>query len=82
MEKSVSPQCAQCGSKECRDGKDCFSRAGNHKQLYQDDQIAELHKAALVIESGYYKTSFIGITNYNIWPLKNVRIKNYEFKHL
>jgi uncharacterized metal-binding protein len=47
-------QCAKCGSKECRGGKDCFSRAGNHKQLYQDDQIAELHKAASTIEARYY----------------------------
>lgn len=54
MEKSVSPQCAQCGSRECRDGKDCFSRAGNHKQLYKDDQIAKLHKAASAIEARYY----------------------------
>ncbi|KPJ66059.1 MAG: hypothetical protein AMJ43_09280 [Coxiella sp. DG_40] len=50
----MSPQCAQCESKECRDGKDCFSQAGNYKQLYQDDQIAELHKAASAIEARYY----------------------------
>ena len=40
--------------KECRDGKDCFSQADNHKQLYQDDQIAELHRAASAIEAQYY----------------------------
>ena len=54
MGKSMSPQCAQCENKKCRDGKDCFSKAGNHKQLYQDDQIAELHRAASVIEGRYY----------------------------
>ena len=54
MGKSISPRCGRCESKECRDGKDCFSQASNHKQLYQDDQIAELHKAASVIEGRYY----------------------------
>jgi uncharacterized metal-binding protein len=53
--KSISPQCAQCESKECRDGKDCFSKAGNHKQLYQDSDIAKLHRAASAIEARYYK---------------------------
>ena len=50
----MSPRCAQCESKKCREDKDCFSQAGNHKQLYQDDQIAELHRAASVIEGCYY----------------------------
>ena len=54
MEKSISPRCAQCESKECRDGKDCFSKAGNHKQLYQDSNIAELHKTASAVEAKYY----------------------------
>ena len=48
------PLCGQCKAKECRQGKDCFSQAGNHKQLYQDNQIAELHKAASAIEARYY----------------------------
>ena len=48
------PRCARCESKECRDGKDCFSQTSNHKQLYQDNQIAELHKAASAIEGRYY----------------------------
>jgi len=52
--KSISPQCGRCESKECRDGKDCFSQASNHKQLYQDSHIAELHKAASAIEAKYY----------------------------
>jgi len=55
VEKVISPQCAQCESKECRDGKDCFSMNSNHKQLYQDSDIAELHRAASSIEARYYK---------------------------
>jgi len=54
VEKSISPQCAQCESKECRDGKDCFSQTDNHKQLYQDSDIAEIHRAASTIEAKYY----------------------------
>jgi uncharacterized metal-binding protein len=52
--KSMSPQCAQCDSKECRDGKDCFSQGDNHRQLYQDSHIAKLHEAASTIEARYY----------------------------
>jgi uncharacterized metal-binding protein len=52
--KSISPQCGRCESKECRDGKDCFSQADNHKQLYQDGQIAKLYKTASAIEARYY----------------------------
>ena len=48
------PRCARCESKECHDGKDCFSQTSNHKQLYQDNQISELHKAASAIEGRYY----------------------------
>ena len=54
MEKTISPRCARCESKECRDGKDCFSQSGNHNQLYQDGQIAKLHKAASAIEGRHY----------------------------
>ena len=50
----MSPHCGRCESKECRDGKDCFSQVGNHKQLYQDGHIAELHKTASAIEARYY----------------------------
>jgi uncharacterized metal-binding protein len=50
----MSPRCAQCESKECRDGKDCFSKGSNHKQLYQDSDLAKLHKAASTIEARYY----------------------------
>jgi len=54
VKKSVSPRCVLCESKDCRNGKDCFSQADNHKQLYQDSQTAKLHKAASAIESQYY----------------------------
>jgi uncharacterized metal-binding protein len=54
VKKSVSPHCGRCERKDCRDGKDCFSQAGNHKQLYQDGHITELHKAASAIEARYY----------------------------
>jgi len=54
VEKSINPRCGRCESKECRDGKDCFSQAGNHSKLYQDSHIAKLHKAASAIEAGYY----------------------------
>jgi uncharacterized metal-binding protein len=51
--KSMSPQCARCKSKECRDGKDCFSQTSKHRPLYFGD-IAKLHKAASAIEARYY----------------------------
>jgi len=47
-------RCAQCESKECRNGKDCFLQSGDHKQLYQDSQIKELHRAASSVEGQYY----------------------------
>jgi uncharacterized metal-binding protein len=54
VEESISPQCAQCESKKCRDGKDCFSKESNHKQLYQNSSIAELHRAASTVEARHY----------------------------
>ena len=54
MEKTISPRCGRCEAKECRDGRDCFSQAGNHKQLYQSGQTAKLHKTASAIEARYY----------------------------
>jgi len=54
VEKGIISRCGRCESKECRDGKDCFSQASNHKQLYQNGQIAKLHKAASAIEGRYY----------------------------
>ena len=52
--KKIYPRCGQCEMKECRDGKDCFSQTDNHQKLYQDVQIALLHKAASAIETQYY----------------------------
>ena len=54
MKQSMPLHCAQCEDKICSDGKDCFSQADNHKQLYQDSSIAELHRAASAIEARYY----------------------------
>jgi len=54
VEKNISPQCARCESKKCRDGKDCFLQDDNHRQLYQDSHIAKLHRAASTIEARYY----------------------------
>ena len=47
------PTCAQCKTKECRQGKDCFAKADSHKQLYANT-IAKLHKAGSTIEAKYY----------------------------
>ena len=49
---SVS-NCAQCKTKECRQGKDCFAKANNHSQSYSES-IAKLHKAASFVEARYY----------------------------
>ena len=54
MGNGVMPQCAGCETKKCHDGVDCFAEASNHKKLYQDDNIAKLHKAASAIEARYY----------------------------
>ena len=53
MKKNLFPQCGQCKSKECRDGKDCFSQAPRHRPLYNND-IAILHQAASSVEAKYY----------------------------
>lgn len=54
MSKHISLQCGKCESKECRKGKDCFSQAHHHRQLYQDNDIAKLLKAASMVEGKYY----------------------------
>ena len=55
MEKKPIPRCSRCESKKCREGKDCFSQALNHKQLYEDSrQAARLHKAASAVEGRHY----------------------------
>ena len=53
MGKTTVLQCARCKSKECRDGKDCFSQTPRHRPLYYGD-VAELHHAASAVEARYY----------------------------
>ena len=53
MKNSMSPQCGRCKSKECRDGKDCFSQTPRHRPLYYND-VAKLHQAASAVEAKYY----------------------------
>jgi len=53
VKKSMSPQCGRCESKECRDGKDCFSQAPRHRPLYYSD-VAKLHRAASAVEAKNY----------------------------
>jgi len=52
--KNSVPACAQCKTKECRQGKDCFAKANNHRQLYKNT-IADLHRAGSEIEAKYYR---------------------------
>jgi len=47
-------RCASCEAKQCRDGKDCFPGASDHKKLYDDNNIAELHRTASAIEAQFY----------------------------
>jgi uncharacterized metal-binding protein len=54
LKKGTFLLCGRCDNKECRNGKDCFSQADNHRQLYQNKLIAELHRAASAIEGRYY----------------------------
>ena len=46
--------CAQCKTKACTSGKDCFGPAEEHLALYSDDKIVRLHKAAAAIEARHY----------------------------
>ena len=59
MAKDSVPACAECKTKDCRQGKDCFAKANQHRQLYKKS-IAKLHKASSAIEARYYceKTRF------------------------
>ncbi len=54
MSKQTSPRCAKCRTRECREGKDCFEDTAQHRALYEDSQIARLHKAATAIEGRHY----------------------------
>jgi len=54
LNKNIEPKCGRCQNKECRNGKDCFSQADKHKQLYQNETIAKLQKTAADIEGQHY----------------------------
>ena len=54
MDREVTPCCALCGNKSCRGGKDCFGDADRHRVLYEDSEIARLHKAAAAVEARHY----------------------------
>jgi len=54
MKRNSPPRCARCDNKECRNGKDCFSLAQEHAELYADGDIGRLHNAAAVIEAKHY----------------------------
>ncbi len=54
MTDRSQPRCASCEAKQCHDGKDCFPSTSDHKKLYDDNNIAELHRAGSAIEAKYY----------------------------
>jgi len=54
MGEYLAMNCAQCGNKDCRNGKDCFGKADRDKKSYKDEPISRLHKAASAIEARYY----------------------------
>jgi len=54
MGRQTTPVCAACRTKDCAGGKDCFDDAEGHRAIYDDPQIARLHKAASAIEARHY----------------------------
>lgn len=50
----VIPRCARCETNQCREGTDCFSKRSEHEELYEDTEIASIHKAASTIEAHHY----------------------------
>ena len=55
MVRKIKPHCALCQAKECRtDEKDCFEAAGEHLQMYDEGDLAQLHRAATAIEGRHY----------------------------
>lgn len=54
MDRMPNPHCVSCQTKNCRNGKDCFSAAARHQELYRDQQIARLHQSASAIEARHY----------------------------
>jgi len=51
MNDKTTPPCAACQTKACAGGKDCFDDADRHRALYENPQIAKMHKAASAIEA-------------------------------
>lgn len=54
MTNRPRPRCASCETKQCRDGKDCFTISSDHRELYNDDNIVELHRTASAIGARCY----------------------------
>ena len=54
MAHAATPRCTACQTKDCRSGQDCFDNAEAVQQLYEDRQVARLHKAATAIEGRHY----------------------------
>jgi len=54
MNKPAIPRCAACESKTCAQGKDCFDAAQDHRKLYEQERLADLHRAASAIEARHY----------------------------
>ncbi|MBD3349258.1 MAG: DUF1847 domain-containing protein [Candidatus Eisenbacteria bacterium] len=50
----MTPRCARCETKECSEGQDCFGAADEHRALYDDPQVREIHRAATAIEGRHY----------------------------
>ena len=45
------PRCARCEAHQCRQEKDCFNAADRHREGYEDEALAALHRAELIIQS-------------------------------
>ena len=54
MDQEATLRCASCRTKDCAGGKDCYGDADRHRALYDDPQVARLHKAASAIEARHY----------------------------
>jgi len=54
MENQPRPVCTACQNRECRNGRDCFGNADAIRALYDDPQLARLHRAATAIEGRHY----------------------------
>jgi len=54
MKKEKPFRCAACKTRGCRGGKDCFHDSRRHRELYEDERFARLHRAASAIEARHY----------------------------